>query len=124
MTEVPRKASMYVSPQVYKFNQSLLARFPPPLSLLEMYLPLASSILHLLQLPLSLSDSDQSTLHSVASDEHFGDHHHRKDLNNLGNLAPYHDAPTAHRVSADLPDDCTVDQVILVSSQPGNEPMP
>ena len=91
-----------------------------------MYIPLASSILHLLQLPLSLSDSDQSTLQSVVPDEHFGDHrrHRREDLNNLGNLSPYHDAPTVRGVSADLPDDCTVDQVILVSSQSGNEEVP
>ena len=89
-----------------------------------MYLPPGSTLLRLLQLPLSLSNHNQPTLHSVVPDEHFGDHHGRKDLNNLGTLSPYHDAPFVHGVSADLPDDCIVDQVILASSQPGNEPVP
>ena len=90
-----------------------------------MYLPSGSTLLHLLQLPLSLSNPDQPTLHFVVPDEHFGDHHVRKDfVNNLGNLSPYHDAPMVRGVSADLPDDCIVDQVILVSPQPGNEPVP
>ena len=87
-----------------------------------MYLPFGSSTLvRLLQLPLSLPNSAQPTPHldSVAPDEQLRKHHL-----NLGNLSPYQDAPTVPRVSADLPDDCTVNQVILVSSQPGNELVP
>lgn len=78
-----------------------------------MYLPLGSTLLRLLQLPLSLPKSDQPTLHSesVAPGDQFWD---------LGNLSPYHDAPPVSGVSQDLPDDCTVDQVILVSFQPDN----
>ena len=91
-----------------------------------MHLPLGSTLLRLLQLPLPLSNPDQPTLHSesVVPDEHFVDHHGHKDLNNLGNLSPYHDAPIVRGVSADLPNDCTVDQVILVSSQPSNGAVP
>lgn len=86
-----------------------------------MYLPLGSStLLHLLQLPLSLLNSDQQNLNSVVPDEQLGNHHHhhgRKDLKHFGNLSPYHDAPVVPGVSVDLPDDCSVDQVILVSPQ-------
>lgn len=92
-----------------------------------MYLPLGSStLLHFLQLPLSLLNSDQPNLNPTVHDGQLVDHHHgRKDLNNnLGNIAPYHDAPVVPGVSSDLPDDCTVDQVILVSRQPGNESVP
>ena len=32
----------------------------------------------------------------------------------LGNLSPYFTAPAAHGVVADLPGDCSVDQVMLV----------
>lgn len=32
----------------------------------------------------------------------------------LGNLSPYHVAPAVRGVSADLPEDCTVNQVMLV----------
>ena len=83
--------------------------------LLEMYLPSGLSLLQSLQLPLSLftGNSDQSTLH-------YGDFHGREELNSLGNISPYHDAPAVPGVSPDLPGDCTVDQVILVSFQPGN----
>jgi hypothetical protein len=33
----------------------------------------------------------------------------------LGNLAPYHKAPVPSEIVEDLPADCTVDQVMLVS---------
>lgn len=33
----------------------------------------------------------------------------------LGSLSPYHSAPTVNGVQADLPNDCTVDQIMLVS---------
>lgn len=33
----------------------------------------------------------------------------------LGNLSPYHKAPVPHGVKEHLPNDCTVDQVMLVS---------
>ncbi|KAF8435759.1 phosphoglycerate mutase-like protein [Boletus edulis BED1] len=75
-----------------------------------MYLP-PESLLRLLQLPLSLLNSDQPTPHPEVSD---GKHHGHKNLNNLGNLSPYHDASTVHGASADLPEDCTIDQVILL----------
>ena len=35
----------------------------------------------------------------------------------LGNLAPYQDAPVPYGMTADLPDDCAVDQVMLVRSR-------
>ena len=35
-------------------------------------------------------------------------------VNNLGNLAPYHKAPVPEGVNETLPEDCTVDQVMLV----------
>lgn len=35
--------------------------------------------------------------------------------NRLGNLSPYHKAPVPSGVQQDLPVDCTVDQVMLVS---------
>ncbi|KAN0100054.1 Histidine phosphatase superfamily [Tylopilus felleus] len=35
-------------------------------------------------------------------------------LNDLANLSPYHDAPAVPGVYVSLPDDCTVDQVILL----------
>ncbi|KAH0837768.1 phosphoglycerate mutase-like protein [Lanmaoa asiatica] len=82
-----------------------------------MYLPLGgSTLLRLLQLPLSLLNYDQPTLHSVlpGDSEQFEHHHSCNDLNNLGNISPYHDAPTVPGASLDLPDDCTVDQVILL----------
>lgn len=34
--------------------------------------------------------------------------------NHLGNLSPYHAASVPQGVSADLPSDCTVEQVMLV----------
>ncbi|KAF8546057.1 phosphoglycerate mutase-like protein [Imleria badia] len=86
-----------------------------------MYLPLRSwTLLHLFQLPFSwaLSNSDQRNLGFAVPDEQLGDlhdhHHGRKDLNHLGNLSPYHDAPTVPGVLADLPNDCTVDRIILL----------
>jgi hypothetical protein len=33
----------------------------------------------------------------------------------LGSLSPYHTAPAIKGVQADLPSDCTVDQIMLVS---------
>ncbi|KAI9566387.1 phosphoglycerate mutase-like protein [Boletus coccyginus] len=75
-----------------------------------MYLPFGSSTLvRLLQLPLSLPNSAQPAPNCVVPDERLREHHL-----NLGNLSPYQDAPTVPRVSVDLPDDCTVDQVILL----------
>ena len=70
----------------------------------------------------SVPVTDQPHTLYIIPDERFG-HHHGHKVNNLGNISPYHDAPTVPGVSADLPDDCTVDQVILVSSElPGIEP--
>ena len=118
---------LYVSGEVRV--QPLLARFPTGAcvecsSVIDiMYLPLESTLLRLLELPLSLfSSSDRPTPYSLSPTEQFG-HHHDHKVNNLGNISPYHDAPTVPGVPADLPDDCTVDQVILVSSElPGIEP--
>ena len=62
-----------------------------------MYLP--STLLHLLQIPLS-APSSHSSRESFAV------------------LSPYHDAPSVPGVSPNLPDDCTVNQVIMVSSFP------
>lgn len=33
----------------------------------------------------------------------------------LGSLSPYHTAPAVKGVQADLPSDCTIDQIMLVS---------
>ena len=85
-----------------------------------MYLPLTSALLRWLQLsPFSPLDSDQPALPHLAvpvSEEQLRHPHGSQDLNNLGNFSPYHDAPKFPGLSADLPDDCVVDQVILVSS--------
>ena len=42
---------------------------------------------------------------------------------NLATLSPYHDAPNVPGVSVNLPHDCTVDQVIVVSSLSHSEPV-
>ena len=82
-----------------------------------MYLPFTSpAFLQFLQLPLLLSNSNQP--------EQLENRHGRKRINNLGNISPYHKVPSVPGVSADLPNDCTVDQVISASSQPDNEPTP
>ena len=81
-----------------------------------MYLPFGSAtLLRFLQLPALLPNFDQP--------ERLEEHYHRKDLNHLGNISPYHNAPAVPGVSADLPEDCTVDQVILVSFRPDNKPV-
>ncbi|KAG8217723.1 histidine phosphatase superfamily [Butyriboletus roseoflavus] len=69
-----------------------------------MYLPL----LHLLQLPLSRLNPGQPVAANGQSDSH------HTDYKNLATLSPYHDAPNIPGVSVNLPDDCTVDQVILL----------
>ncbi|KAF9227673.1 phosphoglycerate mutase-like protein [Gyrodon lividus] len=77
-----------------------------------MYL-LNPAILSLLQVPLSPFNAEQAALeYDVAP----GDQHgvRRNDLSNLATLSPYHDAPHVPEVSVDLPDDCTVDQVMLL----------
>ena len=79
-----------------------------------MYLPLSSTFLYFLQLPLSPSDP-------VAFDGQSEAPH--KDYENLAILSPYHDAPNVPGVSVNLPDDCTVDQVIMVSSLPHSVPV-
>ena len=83
-----------------------------------MYLPLSSTLLRWLQISsFSPPRPDIPVSHSVTpvSDEQLWYNHDSKDLNNLGNLSPYHDAPGVSGVSVDLPDDCAVDQIILVS---------
>ncbi|KAF8559780.1 phosphoglycerate mutase-like protein [Imleria badia] len=39
---------------------------------------------------------------------------HHKNYKNLATLSPYHDAPNVPGVSVNLPDDCTVDQVLVL----------
>ncbi|KIJ16939.1 hypothetical protein PAXINDRAFT_168380 [Paxillus involutus ATCC 200175] len=73
-----------------------------------MYL-LSSAILSLLQVTLSPVSAEQTVL---VSDDQYGVR--RNQWNNLATLSPYHDAPHVPGVSADLPDDCTVDQVMLL----------
>ena len=73
-----------------------------------MYLP----FLHLFQLPLPPEQP-------LAPNGQSGSRH--TDSRNLATLSPYRDAPNMPGVSVNLPDDCTVDQVILVSSLPHNE---
>ena len=72
-----------------------------------MYLP---PILRFLQFSLSTPDPVVINGRSEAQHEH------------LAVLSPYHDAPNVPGVSVNLPDDCTVDQVILVSVLRHNEP--
>ena len=79
-----------------------------------MYLPLSSTFLRFLQLPLSPSNTVAFSGQSEA---------HHKDYKNLAILSPYHDAPNVSGVYATLPDDCTVDQVIMVSSLPHSAPV-
>ncbi|KZP28916.1 phosphoglycerate mutase-like protein [Athelia psychrophila] len=43
--------------------------------------------------------------------------------NNLGNLAPYHAAPTVPGIQADLPDDCTIDQLMLMGRHGNRFPL-
>ncbi|KAG9308985.1 histidine phosphatase superfamily [Chiua virens] len=81
----------------------------------------------LLILPSSIISESKFQQHIVATDEQHLGHCHwcegSKEL--LGNLSPYHDAPAFRGVTADLPGDCKVDQVIVVhrhgSRGPTNE---
>ncbi|KAF8136585.1 phosphoglycerate mutase-like protein [Boletus edulis] len=68
-----------------------------------MYLPLV----HLLQLSLSPNVLDDQS----------------EDYKNLATVSPYHDAPNVPGVSVDLPDDCTVDQVIMLHRHGSRGPM-
>ncbi|KAH0827169.1 phosphoglycerate mutase-like protein [Lanmaoa asiatica] len=75
---------------------------------LKMYLPLSSTFLRFLQLPLSPSSHKQPVAPNGQSEPR------HKDYRNLATLSPYHDAPNVPGVSVNLPDDCTVNQVILL----------
>ncbi|KAG9310348.1 histidine phosphatase superfamily [Chiua virens] len=81
-----------------------------------MYLPLGSTLIGLLQIPLLRLDAYGSPARSIVPIDQCQDLHgsSRSKLNNLGNLSPYHDGPFDKDVSVNLPDDCTVDQVILL----------
>ena len=81
-----------------------------------MYIPLESTLLRLLPLPLqSLLGSYGPATESIVPKDQLGHSHGHKHYK-LGNISPYHDAPPFPRVSANLPDDCAVDQVVLVGS--------
>ncbi|KAH7889355.1 phosphoglycerate mutase-like protein [Phlebopus sp. FC_14] len=72
-----------------------------------MYIP---SFLNLLQIHFSQLEPAHSEFgvdrHQPSNRNHF---------NNLGTLSPYHSGPHVPEVSLNLPSDCTVDQVMLVS---------
>jgi hypothetical protein len=88
-----------------------------PISLdVKMYLPLSSTFLHFLRTQLPLSPSNPVALNGQSETYH-------KDYKNLAILSPYHDAPNVPGVSVNLPDDCTVDQVVMVSSLPHSVPV-